>query len=315
MSRLDKAPAAVPRWAGPTRRKTTTSGREDPPNLVIRFLKAVLLAMACVLVLGPFLSVISTSLADQRQISAAGGFVLWPKAPNLDAYRAILSGGVVTRSLVISVVITVVGSVLSLTCTVMLAYALSRPKTFAHKPILLIILFSMLFYPGIIPSYLMVQAMGLINSYWSLILPVLISAFNVIIIRAFFLELPADIVDSAKIDGAGELQILVRIVLPLSKAVLAVIGLFYAVSYWNSFFTALLYLNDNNKWPLQLVLRTYVANGQTLGTDQLSVSNTPPPQQSLQMAILVIALVPILCVYPFLQRHFTKGLLIGAVKG
>jgi multiple sugar transport system permease protein/putative aldouronate transport system permease protein len=308
-------PTTIPRWAGAKRRKPAFGGREDRPSPLTRLLKAVLLTAACVLVVGPFLSVISTSLADQRQISAAGGFVLWPKSPNLDAYRAILSGGVVTRSLIISIAITAVGSFLSLTCTVMLAYTLSRPKSFAHKPVLMAVLFSMLFYPGIIPSYLMVQALGLINSYWSLILPVLVNAFNVIIVRAFFLELPADLVDSAKIDGAGEIQVLARIVVPLSKAVLAVIGLFYAVSYWNSFFTALLYLNDNSKWPLQLVLRTYVANGQTLGTDQLSMSNTPPPQQSLQMAILVIALVPILCVYPFLQRHFTKGLLIGAVKG
>lgn len=309
------ATSTVPRWAGAKPKRKTGSRREDPPRLFASTLKAIVLLIACVAVVGPFISVISTSLADQVQISEAGGFVLWPENPSLDAYRAILSGGVVTRSLMVSIAITLVGTILSLTSSTLLAYALSRPETFAHKPILLIVLFSLLFHPGIIPSYLMVQSLGLINSYWSLILPVLVSGFNVIIIRAFFLELPADIIDSAKIDGASEIQVLVRIVLPLSKAVLAVIGLFYAVSYWNSFFTALLYLNDNSKWPLQLVLRTYVTTGQTLGTDQLSATNVPPPQQSLQMAILVMALVPILCIYPFLQRHFTKGLLIGAVKG
>jgi putative aldouronate transport system permease protein len=159
-----------------------------------------------------------------------------------------------------------------------------------------------------------VDLLGLVDSYWALILPTAISAFNVVILRAFFMEIPAELVESARIDGAGDGQILTRIVLPLSKAVLAVIGLFYAVGYWNAFFTALLYLNDSAKWPIQLVLRTYVVNQQQLGVDQVG-SGDLPPQEALQMAILVVSIVPILLVYPFVQRHFTKGVLAGAVKG
>jgi multiple sugar transport system permease protein/putative aldouronate transport system permease protein len=178
---------------------------------------------------------------------------------------------------------------------------------------LMLLLGALLFTPGIIPSYLIVKQLGLLNSYWSLIVPSAVNAFNVIVMRAFFLELPVELIESARIDGAGDLTILRRIVLPLSKAVIAVIGLFYAVGYWNAFFNALLYINDNDKWPLQLVLRTYVVNNSQLGG--YAGTEAIPPQQSLQMAILVISVVPILLVYPFLQRHFTKGVLTGAVKG
>jgi putative aldouronate transport system permease protein len=143
---------------------------------------------------------------------------------------------------------------------------------------------------------------------------VLVNAFNVIVMRAFFQELPQELFESAAIDGAGSATILFKIVLPLSKAVLAVIGLFYAVAYWNAFFNALLFIQSSDKWPMALVLRTYVVNQTTIGGDQVS-AEVLPPQLSLQMAILVIAIVPILVLYPFLQRHFAKGVMIGAVKG
>lgn len=278
--------------------------------------KAVVMIICCAVVVLPLLSVVSTSIADQKQITAAGGYVLWPTHPSLNAYRVILNGGIVTRALLVSVGITVVGTMLSLAATTALAYGLSRPGSFANKPILMLVLLPLLFGPGIIPNYLVIKELGLLNSYWSLILPSLINAFNVIVIRAFIMNIPQDLIDSAKIDGATELQVLRRVVLPLSKAVLAVIGLFFAVGYWNNFFNALLYINDTAKWPLQLVLRTYVVNNSPLGASDLQTSpEALPPPQSLQMAILVISLVPILLVYPFLQRHFAKGVLVGAVKG
>ena len=160
----------------------------------------------------------------------------------------------------------------------------------------------------------MVKQFNLLDSWWSLILPVLVNAFNVIVMRAFFQELPQELFESAAIDGASSATILFRIVLPLSKAVMAVIGLFYAVAYWNAFFNAMLYIQSTDKWPMALVLRTYVVNQTTIGGDQVS-AEVMPPQLSLQMAILVIAIVPILVLYPFLQRHFAKGVMIGAVKG
>jgi multiple sugar transport system permease protein/putative aldouronate transport system permease protein len=284
------------------------------PSWPMRAFKGVVLLVFCAAVIVPFVAVISTSIAPNNQINSSGGLVLLPDSVELGAYRSLFAGGVVTQALFVSMVVTVVGTLLSLTVSCLLAYALSRPGFTAGRPILLIVLFSMLFSPGIIPLYLVVKGAGLLDSIWALIVPTMVSAFNVIVLRAFFSALPQEITESARIDGAGELKTFGYIVLPLSKAVLSVIGLFYAVGYWNAFFSALLYLNDSRLWPLQLVLRTYVINDTQLGSAELGTEHLPP-QASIQMAILVVSIVPILLVYPFLQRHFAKGVLTGAVKG
>jgi multiple sugar transport system permease protein/putative aldouronate transport system permease protein len=284
------------------------------PSWPMRAFKGLVLLVFCAAVIVPFVGVISTSVAPNQQINASGGLVLLPDSVNFNAYRSLFAGGVVTRALFVSVFVTVIGTLLSLTVSCLLAYALSRPGFTAGRPILLIVLFSMLFSPGIIPLYLVVKGAGLLDTIWALIVPSMVSAFNVIVLRAFFSNLPNEITESARIDGAGELKTFGYIVLPLSKAVLSVIGLFYAVGYWNAFFGALLYLNDSKLWPLQLVLRTYVINDTQLGSAELG-TELLPPQASIQMAILVISIVPILLVYPFLQRHFAKGVLTGAVKG
>ncbi len=284
-----------------------------PPSLALRGVKGIVLFLCCAVVIIPFLAVISTSLADQAQINQAGGYVLWPDNPSFHAYEAIFRGGVVTRATLVSIGITVVGSGLSVTVVALLAYSLSRPGTWGSKPILLLVLFTMLFNAGMIPNYLLIRQLGLIDSYWALILPTLTSAFQIIIMRAFFLETPQEIIDAARIDGASELRILLSIVLPLSKAVVAVIALFNAVTYWNAFFNAVLYINSTEKWPLQLVLRTYVVDNTAIGVDL--PGDVVPPQQTLQMAILVVSLIPICLVYPLLQKHFAKGVVIGAVKG
>ncbi|MGL5928417.1 MAG: carbohydrate ABC transporter permease [Dermatophilaceae bacterium] len=278
--------------------------------------KFVTLLIAVLLVIIPFWSVVATSLADQQTINeSAGGMVMWPGEPSLAAYEAILRGGVVTRAMLVSIGITVVGTLLSLATTAGMAYWLSRPGAVLAKPMLLLTLGALLFSPGLIPNYLIVKGLGLLDSWWSLILPVMINAFNVIVMRAFFQELPRELFESASIDGAGSATVFFRIVLPLSKPVMAVIGLFYAVAYWNAFFNALLYIQSTDKWPMALVLRTFVVNQTSVGGDQIGAVEVIPPQLPLQMAILVVAIVPILLVYPFLQRHFAKGVMIGAVKG
>ncbi|TCO48658.1 multiple sugar transport system permease protein/putative aldouronate transport system permease protein [Kribbella antiqua] len=284
------------------------------PGWPMRAFKGLVLLVFCAAVIIPFVGVISTSVAPNKQINESGGLVLFPKSVNFAAYESLFAGGVVTRALFVSIFVTVVGTLLSLTVSCLLAYALSRPGFSAGRPILLVVLFSMLFSPGIIPTYLVVKGVGLLDSIWALIVPTMVSAFNVIVLRAFFMNLPNEITESARIDGAGELKTFGYIVLPLSKAVLSVIGLFYAVAYWNAFFSALLYLNDSKLWPLQLVLRTYVINDTQLGSAELG-TELLPPQASIQMAILVVSIVPILIIYPFLQRHFAKGVLTGAVKG
>jgi multiple sugar transport system permease protein/putative aldouronate transport system permease protein len=277
--------------------------------------KAIFLTIVCALVVVPFIGIISTSLASPAQVTKAGGFVLLPKSINLTAYKSIFVGGVVTRALWISIGVTVVGTALSLLLTAMLGWALSRKGTFGNHVLLLLVLVSLLFSPGMIPSYLVVKQFGLLDSLLALIIPTCVSAFNVIVVRAFFVGLPDELLDSARIDGATEWQLFRHIGVPLSRAVLTVVGLFYGVGYWNSFFNALLYISDSSKWPLQLVLRTYVVDSTQLGAQDLGTSEALPPQTSIQMAILVISIIPILVVYPFLQRHFAKGMLTGAIKG
>jgi multiple sugar transport system permease protein/putative aldouronate transport system permease protein len=302
--------------AARTRRQSRMVNGVHPPGLAVRIAKGIVLAAACAAVIIPFVGILSTSISSPEHVTSSGGFVLLPDTINLAAYRSILGGGVVTQALAVSGFVTIVGTLASLAVTSLLGYALSRPAMFGRGPMLLLVLFSLLFSPGLIPSYLVVRGLGLIDSLAALIVPTMVSAFNVIVMRSFFGNLPQELLESAKVDGASELQTFTKIVLPLSKAVLAVIGLFYAVNYWNAFFNALLYLNDSAKWPLQLVLRTYVINNAQLDRGDLGGAlETLPPQPSIQMAILVISLIPILIVYPFLQKHFAKGVLTGAVKG
>ena len=279
-----------------------------------RIIKIGVFAVILFVVVYPFLSVVATSLASDQDVSKNGGLVIWPENPTLNSYKTILAGGVVTRAAMVSVGITVIGTIVSMVLTVGMAYGLSR-KIVGGRIFLIIALTTLLFTPGIIPNYLAVKQYGLLNTYASLILPVVISAFNLVVLRQFFLGIPTELVDSAKIDGANDFDVLIKIVLPLSKAVLAVIALFYAVNTsWNSFFNALLYLNDSAMWPLQLVLRLYVVQGAPLPTAGEAL-DSEPPLQSLQMAVVVVAQVPILRVYPFLQRYFTSGVLSGAIKG
>ncbi|MFC9691062.1 carbohydrate ABC transporter permease [Kribbella sp. NPDC056951] len=299
------------------KRQQVLVGGMPMPSLTERIVKAIFLTAICAVVVLPFVGVVSTSLSSPEEVIRAGGFVLLPTHGfDLSAYQSILSGGTVTQALLVSAFITAVGTTIALFLTCTLGWALSRRGSVGNKPLLLLVLISLLFNPGLIPSYLVIQQFGLLDSLWAVILPTSVSAFNVIVVRAYFIGLPAAVLDSARIDGASEWKLFWHIGLPLSKAVVAVVGLFYGVGYWNSFFGALLYLNDPSKWPLQLVLRTYVVNGVEIGAQDLGAAGEAlPPQTSIQMAILMISVVPILCVYPFIQRHFAKGVLTGAVKG
>jgi putative aldouronate transport system permease protein len=295
---------------------------EERPSPVGRVVKAVVLAFVVLAVAFPIYVVLVTSLSSQETVDKAGGLVVVPHGLTPAAYLQIFSGGVVTRAVLVSTFITVAGTALSLAVTVLAAYGLSRPGSVAHRPLLFTVLLTFLFGPGIIPSYLVVKSLGMIDSYASLIIPTAINAFNLVVLRAFFMNIPGELLDSARIDGAGDFAILGRIVLPLSKAVMAVVGLFYAVGYWNAFFNALLYINTVEKWPLQLVLRLYVIEGASLpsgggtGALQNSIAGmAPAPTLALKMAIIVIAALPAVLIYPFVQRHFTKGVIVGAIKG
>lgn len=286
----------------------------EKPHPGISGIKAVVLLAITAIILLPVLVVVSTSLADDQQIIASGGFVLFPTNPTLEAYRTLFRGPFMLRALSVSVFVTVVGTMIALAVTIMLAYATSRPVLFG-RPVLLLVLGTLLFSPGLIPVFLMVRQLHLLDTVWSLIIPTVFSAFNFVVMRSFFMSLPPELLEAARVDGASDVTILLRIVLPLSKAVVAVIGLFYAVGFWNAFFNAQLYIQRRTDLlPVQVILRQYVISGQSLAADQLGIDKVPPPQ-SLQMAIVMVALIPILIVYPFLQRHFTKGVITGAIKG
>jgi putative aldouronate transport system permease protein len=285
----------------------------EPPRPATQAAKAVALAAVVLLVSVPFLIIVSTSFASNAEVVANGGWVLWPQHPTLRAYRELFDGGIVTHALWVSAGVTIVGTAASLACTIGLAYALSRRDVFGGRPILLLILFTFLFPPGMIPGFLLVKGLHLLDSYGALVAPVLVNVFNLVVLRGFFQSVPEELYEAARLDGAGEWLILRRIVLPLSKAALAVVGLFYAVSYWNAWFYASIYL-DSDHWPLQQVLRTYVVGGSQLADSGAGDASVVAAPQTIQMAVLVVATVPILLVYPFLQKYFTKGVLTGAVK-
>ncbi|BBA99918.1 putative multiple sugar ABC transporter permease [Actinacidiphila reveromycinica] len=294
-----------------TIRRPVWAGKPKP---VVLALKGVAVLFLLALILFPFLIVFSTSVSDNDDITAAGGYVVWPKSFNLSAYSQILSGGIVTRAIVVTALVTLIGTAISVTSTVLAAWALSRPGSLFQRPLLTFVLVTFLFTPGLIPLYLVVKQLGLVNNYWALILPSAFSVFNLVVVRGFMMGIPKELIDSAKMDGAGEWRVLWRIVLPLSRAVIAVVTLFYAVGYWNAFFNALLYINDSTKWTLQLVLRTYVLQGSSL-VSGVGDTTIHPAAQSVQMAVVMIAIAPIALAYPFVQRHLTKGVLTGAVKG
>ncbi|MGC5165710.1 carbohydrate ABC transporter permease [Luteimicrobium sp. DT211] len=291
---------------------------EEEPSTAGRITKAVVLTVVVLVVLFPLWTVLLTSFSTTQQTRDAGGLVVVPGHLTFAAYSEILSGGVVTRAALVSVGVTAVGTAISVVVSVLAAYGLSRPGSFAHRPILFVFLITMFFGAGLIPTYLLVSSLNLIDTYWALILPGAVSAFNVLILRNFFMGIDPSIVEAARIDGAGDWRVLARIVLPMSRAVVAVVALFYGVGYWNAFFNAMLYINDNAKWPLQLVLRSYVLQGVTLpgsGVGQVDVGSGAVTGLPIKMAVMILAIVPILVVYPFVQRHFTKGVIVGAVKG
>jgi len=286
----------------------------ERPSLTGRVLKAVTLIGLVTVMLFPFAYVLSVSLSSERDLQGAN-VALLPLHPTLGAYSTILQGGVVTSALQVSIGVTVIGTLVCMVMTTTLAYGLSRTSQVpGTKFVLILVLATLIFNAGIIPNYLLVRYLGMLNTYASLIVPGLISAFNLVVVRQFFMSIPEDLTDAAMIDGANPLQIFWQIILPLSKAVLAVVALFYGVALWSDYFNPLLYINNTAMWPIPLVLRLYVLQGQALtGAEQ--AGQPLPPAETIQMAVVVIATVPILIVYPFLQRYFVRGVLSGAIKG
>lgn len=288
---------------------------EEPTKAGLAF-KGVGLVAICAIVIIPIWVVLVTSLSDTKAINDAGGLVVWPKSITFVAYKELLSGGAVTRAAAVSVGLTVVGTVVSMVVSILCAYGLSRRDSYAHRPLLMTLMATMFFGAGLIPTYLLVTGIGLSDSYWSMILPSAISVFNVLVLRGFFMDTAPELIDAARIDGAGEWRILLQIIMPLSRAVIAVISLFYAVGYWSQWFNAMLYIQDSDKYPLQMILRQLVLQHQVPpGAMGAAVSNGSINSLAVQMAVMILALIPVAILSPFVQKHFQKGMLTGAVKG
>jgi putative aldouronate transport system permease protein len=272
----------------------------------------LLLGLVAITVL-PLLYVLAGSFASEAEIDSRP-FFLWPEKFATDAYDYMFGTDIFIRALLTTICVTAVGTLIQVGLTLTMAYPLSKRHLPGRVMVINLVIFTLVFSGGMIPTYLVVRDLGLLDSYWALILPLAINPFYLLIVKSFFQELPEALEEAARIDGCNELGVFWRIVLPLSKPVIATFSLFYAVGIWNDYMSPLLYINDESKWTLQVLVRQFTApNADTanmLGTQ----SSAFFPEQGLKFAIIVLATVPILLVYPFLQKHFAKGVMIGSVK-
>jgi len=288
----------------------------SPAGRAFDIFNYVMLGILGILTVLPFLYIIGNSFATEAEITERSFFLI-PKVFSFSAYEYIFSSSTIFRSIGVSIFVTVAGTLVNLFFTLTMAYPLSRSDFWGRNVMMNMVIFSMLFGGGMIPTYLVIRGLGLLDSYWALMLPGAISAFNLIVVKNFFQQMPPGLEEAARIDGCSDLGVLWRIVLPLSKPVIATFALFYAVGHWNNFFSALLYISDSDKWPLQVMLRQIVLLSQASVGDMANMDPNfvQPPEQSIKMAVIVVGTIPILLVYPFLQKHFAKGVMLGSIKG
>lgn len=289
-----------------------TAARTARDGRAFDLVTAFLLVGVLVVILLPLWYLLMISLTPLGM--KLDGIFLSPFDWSFEAYKQLLTQDTFLKATFNSLVLTLGAVVLSMTLTVLMAYALACKTLPGRRILIMFVLFTFLFNPGFIPTYLLVKNLGLLNSYVGVLLPGAISVYNLLVMRSFFMNLPDSLEEAARIDGANEFQILWKIVIPLSKPILLTIGLFYAVTQWNDFFGPLLYLNDKSLMPLPVVLKD-ILSGANLGefTDSTAALNTSSPE-SIRMAAVLLALVPMLLIYPWIQRHFTKGVLVGGVK-
>ena len=263
----------------------------------------------------PLVYVLLASLSDPAAVAAHRGIMLYPVGFTFEAYENVMKNPNIVRSYVNTLIYVSAGTTINIFLTALGAYGLSRRDVMWKNTIMFLIVFTMFFSGGIIPSYILIDKLGLMNTYFALLLPNAISAFNLIVMRTAFQGIPYSLDESARIDGAGDWTILFRIVMPLSLPVLAVMILFYGVSHWNSWFGAMIYLQDRSLFPMQLILREIlISNDTTSMTIDASAADVARIGQTIKYATIIIATVPVLMLYPFLQKYFVKGVMIGAIK-
>jgi len=273
-----------------------------------------LLALVICITLYPFIFVFSASISEPEALGR-GEVWLWPVGFSMNAYKIVIEDKEIWTSYGNTIWYVVVGTAVNIILTTITAYPLSRRNFRARDKIMMFIAFTMFFSGGMIPTYLLIKELGLINSRWALVIPAGISTWNLIIMRTFFEGIPDSLYEAATIDGASELQILTRIFLPLSLPIMAVMVLFYAVGHWNSYFPALMYLNDEEKYPLQMILRKILIQYDQNKIVEEMTQGREVVGQAVRYATIIVSTVPILLIYPFLQKYFVKGVMIGAIKG
>jgi len=286
--------------------------RRGMDEKVFRVLSGALILLFSVACLLPFLRVVSEAVSGDTAV-ASGEILILPKDFTLKQLKFILDTPQFTQGMWVSLSSTVVYTVISIVLTCMLAYPLSRTDLPGRRGLMFYVVFTMLFNGGMVPTYLVVKNLGILNTFWALIIPLAISQFNVIVLVNGFLGIPKEMEESALIDGAGQFTILVRIMVPLAKPTLAAILLFYAVARWNGWFDAVMYVNDRSLFPLPVIIKDLVQQG--LNTSMFPSLTTPPPTQAIRSAAVIFSIVPIILVYPFLQKYFVKGVTLGGVKG
>jgi putative aldouronate transport system permease protein len=295
-----------------------TSVKDTGVDRAFNVFNYLILTLFLVAVAYPLIYVVSASFSNARAVTS-GQVWLWPVDVTLEGYEAVFEHNLLVRSFLNSVFYTVAGAAVSVVLTVLAAYPLSRKDLYGRNVIMFLFFFTLLFSGGLIPTYLVVKELGMLNTRWAMILPAALSVYNMIITRTYFqTAIPDELLDAAKIDGASDFRFLWNVVIPLSGPIVAVNALFYGVAQWNQFFSALIYLTDQDLWPLQLVLREILVQNQVsaeMMTDIQDMVRRQNLRELLKYSLIVVATVPVLIVYPFVQKHFVKGALIGSLKG
>ncbi len=288
----------------------TTRKHEDR---FFNLLTVLLLTLFGLAALFPMLYVVSVSITPYTEVMKNGGFIIIPRSITFAAYEELFRHPYILDAFKVTVFITVVGTAINLMLTILMAYPLSRKTMPGRNIVLMLIVFTLLFSGGIIPTYLVVKSTGLLDTVWAMIIPTAVSGFYLLIMKSFIQNLPEEVFESARMDGAREFRILLQLVIPLSTPVLFTLGLFYTVQHWNEYFQALIYITDPTLNPIQIVIHRILMNSQNADM-QVSLDEVIPTL-SLKMASVVYATLPIVIVYPFVQKYFYKGMVIGAVKG
>lgn len=282
---------------------------------IVQILIYLIAGIVGIITLLPFLYVLAGSFATEKELTEKAFFII-PTEFSLNAYQYIIKTGEVFKGLKNSIFLTVIGTAIQMFFTTTFAYPLSKAHFKGRNLVLNLVIVTMLFSGGMIPTFLWIKQLGLYNTYWSLMLLGAISPFNMIIVKKFFEDLPGELDEAARIDGATDLEIFYKIAIPLSKPVIASISLFYAVGHWNDYFNAMIYLNDPAKETVQIVLRRIVLLTGKIQSEMMDFSAYgAPPDKAVKMAATVVATVPIIIVYPFVQKYFAQGVMVGAVKG